>query len=541
MLYVPLYNVILPVAQKKQALDNQVTEIRDILQRIQKEINPQAKLIENSQVHFIQTVASGILSIQNDYQKLNKTYEDLEYQLNQQGLKSQTVLPDLKLRALELSGKYMNFIERNKLLSDRDQNAFSRNIKENLLNFMTKYPDQDHIPIEKLEERLSEQRKINKIQRVMIGILGIFLCLSYFQVPSLEIYDLADTQINSKCVIDYIQNYINLEEFQSIKLREYIDQSLSENKTENLLEFYGDYEKVSFQNDPNNTEYLGARNISIQIVRDQDMNSLSIYIEKSRQDGDNQFLIDTQKNKIIASQDIETILQQSGQIKDAMFNIENLTNVSNEEREKLNQSLTQITLLRQDHQNQIVKLNEQHEALIKQIQSESSILTTPKVIYVDRIVYVDQPEISQDVQNITNNDHEGQVDSVVSLEKAQYLPFIAIQEEGLNIIEEQTLFEITHSYLIWALFGLSILIIVKTLAKSNTTDFLIIQGSVGVLQEIFFWIEILVIGGGMHNAYNTHKSISQEQYQVSYITSYIQNVLLVVLIGAKIFINILLK
>lgn len=44
-----------------------------------------------------------------------------------------------------------------------DQNAYSRNIKDNLLCFMSKNPSVEHIPIEKLEETLMGQRKINTI------------------------------------------------------------------------------------------------------------------------------------------------------------------------------------------------------------------------------------------------------------------------------------------------------------------------------------------------------------------------------------------
>lgn len=70
---------------------------------------------------------------------------------------------EMKLKALELSGKYANFIERNKLLSERDQSAYSRNIKESLLNFMSKNPDKEHIPVERMEEKMYEYKKISNI------------------------------------------------------------------------------------------------------------------------------------------------------------------------------------------------------------------------------------------------------------------------------------------------------------------------------------------------------------------------------------------
>jgi len=47
------------------------------------------------------------------------------------------------------------------LLSEKDQNAYSLNIKDNLICFMSKKPDVEHIPIEKLEEKILELNQVS--------------------------------------------------------------------------------------------------------------------------------------------------------------------------------------------------------------------------------------------------------------------------------------------------------------------------------------------------------------------------------------------
>lgn len=65
----------------------------------------------------------------------------------------------------------------------------------------------------------------------------------------------------------------------------------------------------------------------------------------------------------------------------------------------------------------------------------------------------------------------------------------------------------------------------KSLQQSHFTDFLILQGVVGLIQEVFFWLEILCLNGS----------------SISLLSSTFLNSLMVVLILFKGFLHLALK
>ncbi|CDW82352.1 UNKNOWN [Stylonychia lemnae] len=454
--------------QDKLAFEAQIKEIKEVMSKISKEINSQAKLIENSQVRFIQTVASGILSIQNDYQKLNKQYDDLDYHINQQNHKSRE-LQDLLARTKDLEQKYLDFVDKNKMLSEKDQNAYSMNIKDNLICFMSKKPDVEHIPIEKLEERIMELKQTNFIQRVAIGLLGLFLILSYFRSPVLtNNADFAKVINDQKCksneegAAEYFRQITGWQNYTTAD----IQNALPQNITDDFM-IIGEYKDEEIRS-MDESKFVVPLNLTLLIKRDEQRRAVQLtFIAQTQEKNGQQYLINLDKKNFITREEQAGQYHNEYRVQFRQKALNSLCEKAHEKNNELNKTVIELNQQIEDYnlkinqaQASLVECNneaiqqqqsqrEQYETVIGSLQQQlQGSRCEQQIIYIDRC-----PQVQVALNKSQDNTIETQNMDLVQIPTQQYSPIKIVKTQV-----QKSIFHEIHEYLLWALFGLSIMV-----------------------------------------------------------------------------------